>query len=263
MLRGAWPFPVCKGTCGEKEAPGESQQPPPQELGRAGGSWCEGPSHCPPRRPPRPPAPTFRSDVWGLLASPLLMLPCPKLLVEGVEVGLPEPGQLLIIFHSIPPAGQGKAGAEVSRQLPAPSPDPSLHFGGFRAMPDLVHSPRGSVRVRPTHHSLHPQLVPKQLSPSTRPPGGPLSRSDDITHSQYSQAGAEGGLDLQDSLPAQGLLVPGASLSSSPAPPSLSTERAPCPHDTSPRPPRARTQFLTPGPQTATPSPSDHPKPQP
>lgn len=54
------------------------------------------------------PAPklTFRSD---LLTGFLFMMPRTKLLVEGVEVGLPEPNQLLIIFHSIPPAGPSTA----------------------------------------------------------------------------------------------------------------------------------------------------------
>lgn len=52
---------------------------------------------------------TFRSDFLGLLIGFLFMMPCAKLLVEGVEVGLPEPNQLLIIFHSIPPAGPSTA----------------------------------------------------------------------------------------------------------------------------------------------------------
>jgi hypothetical protein len=52
-----------------------------------------------------PPALTFRSSVLGFLTGSLFMLSSPKLLVEWVEVALPEPGQLLIIFHSIPPAG--------------------------------------------------------------------------------------------------------------------------------------------------------------
>lgn len=63
-----------------------------------------------------PGTPTFRSQVGGLLASPLRMLPGSRLLVEGVEVGLPEPGQLLLTFHSTPPAGGDEA--EVSVQPP-------------------------------------------------------------------------------------------------------------------------------------------------
>lgn len=50
------------------------------------------------------PAPTFTRTVWPLFPGPLLMMPQSQLLVERVEVGLPEPGQLLIIFHSSPPA---------------------------------------------------------------------------------------------------------------------------------------------------------------
>lgn len=109
------------------------------------------------------PAPTFRSDFWGLLTGPLLMLPRPKLLVERVEVGLPEPGQLLIIFHSIPPAGQGRA--EMSTQLldslhSHPLPERlGLQRGCLASF-----TPPGGSRWNTPQHGRHP--LPLTQAPS-------------------------------------------------------------------------------------------------
>lgn len=101
-------------------------------------------------------------------------------------------------------------------------------------MPGLLHSPWGSG-WRPTHHSLHPQLVPNQLSPSPRPPGSPLSRSGGVQHTPNThRQGQEDVTYPRVPCRTASQQSPLASFSSSPAPPSLSAERAHCPQDTHP-----------------------------
>lgn len=161
--------------CGQKG----SGQHEPSSMGKPacstrgtgkGGAQCEG-SGCP-RRPP--PAPAFRSEVWGLLAGPLLMLPWPQLLVEGVEMGLPEPGQLLIIFHSIPPAeeegGRDDRPAPTLVALPSPSRVPGVSEG----MPGLLPLPRRGQVGHPHTTGAVCCPSPSQLSPFTQaPPAAP------------------------------------------------------------------------------------------
>lgn len=93
------------------------------------------------------------------------MPPWSQLLVERVEVGLPEPGQLLIIFHSTPPAGWGGAGAEVSIQLPdSLHLTPSLHFCALRGDAWPL-TPQEGLGGAPPYHGHH-------LNPFTQAPIG-------------------------------------------------------------------------------------------
>lgn len=140
----------------------ESQHAPREDLGRGWGTKVRGQiAHS-----ALLPAPTFRSDFWGLLTGPLLMLPRPKLLVERVEVGLPEPGQLLIIFHSIPPAGQGRA--EMSIQ-----PLDSLHS---HPLPECLGLQRGCLA------SFTPPGGSRWNTPPTRPPSSAPPQTSSAPH---------------------------------------------------------------------------------
>lgn len=150
----------------------------------------------------------------------------------------------------------------MSRPHPA-HPSPPLPFGGFGGMPGLVHSPWGPAGGPPTTASSLGQS-PNQRSPSPRPPGGPL-RSDDIQHTPNTHRQGQKEDLTYPRVPCRtasqhrvlGSQVPHLVLAQ---PRPHCPLRAHCPHDTHTP---TRTQFLTPGPQTGTPSPSDHPKSQP
>lgn len=102
------------------------------------------------------PALTFRSDFVGLPTGFLFMLPWSKWLVERVEVGLPEPSQLLIIFHSIPPVGPSRAEMSVQARH-----DPSLFSSVLSPFPEAGGqcraTPQSSLSPYPPHRL--PQLL--------------------------------------------------------------------------------------------------------